>query len=402
MNSTPYSTPYPPPSPGAFPLSQPGVPQPEMPQLGMPHPGMLQPEMSPAGVPSYGISVPQSGAPQVTIRGINLICKVYEIPYCGICSTVKCDLPGASLAVQIFPKELLRRVQEYFETNLNHQEQKDYKLTSNTFDQITGEKAERPKELSQGKYTIYAGPSSDKSEPVNFLKSGYTLCHGWSSPNTICPLGLEYLIALDHLRIQQQYEILEAVVGWETENKYHITNANGQPLYYIAEESDTCARLCLGALRCCEFRVVDTNQREVLHMVRPFRCSGCCCSCCMQVLEVYSGGVLLGTVTENCSSFFRPSFSIRNASGKTVLRVKGPWFRCCGTVRFKIRSADDVHRVGEIKKKWGGFTREILTDADNFSLRFPIDLDVKIKAVLLGACILIDFLYFERNGRRSV
>ncbi|XP_043528840.1 phospholipid scramblase 1-like [Frieseomelitta varia] len=290
MNSTPYSTPYPPPSPGAFPLSQPGVPQPEMPQLGMPHPGMLQPEMSPAGVPSYGISVPQSGAPQ----------------------------------------------------------------------------------------------------------------DGWSSPNTICPLGLEYLIALDHLRIQQQYEILEAVVGWETENKYHITNANGQPLYYIAEESDTCARLCLGALRCCEFRVVDTNQREVLHMVRPFRCSGCCCSCCMQVLEVYSGGVLLGTVTENCSSFFRPSFSIRNASGKTVLRVKGPWFRCCGTVRFKIRSADDVHRVGEIKKKWGGFTREILTDADNFSLRFPIDLDVKIKAVLLGACILIDFLYFERNGRRSV
>lgn len=59
MSSLPYSTPYPPPSPGAFPMPQPGVPQP-----GMLHPGMLQPEMSPAGVPSYGISVPQSGAPQ--------------------------------------------------------------------------------------------------------------------------------------------------------------------------------------------------------------------------------------------------------------------------------------------------------------------------------------------------
>ncbi|XP_043601154.1 phospholipid scramblase 1-like [Bombus pyrosoma] len=223
---------------------------------------------------------------------------------------------------------------------------------------------------------------------------------GWSPQNTTCPPGLEYLIVLDRLYIRQRLELMEVVVGWETENKYLVTNVSGQPLFYIMEESNICARLCLGTLRSCELHVGDTNHREVLRMVRPCRCSGCCCFCCMQMLEVYSGDMLLGSVTENCH-IFRPSFSIRDASGKTVLRIKGPCFRCCGNVTYKIKSADGVHRVGEIKKKWSGFTTEVFTDADNFSLRFPVDLDVKIKAVLLGACILIDFMYFERNAKRS-
>lgn len=54
-----------------------------------------------------------------------------------------------------------------------------------------------------------------------------------------------------------------------------------------------------------------------------------------QMLEVYSGDMLLGSVTENCH-IFRPSFSIRDASGKIVLRIKGPCFRCCGNVTYKV------------------------------------------------------------------
>lgn len=46
-------------------------------------------------------------------------------------------------------------------------------------------------------------------------------------------------------------------------------------------------------------------------------------------------------------------------------------------------------KVGKISKQWSGFVREAFTDADMFGISFPIDLDVKIKAVLLGACFLI-------------
>lgn len=45
--------------------------------------------------------------------------------------------------------------------------------------------------------------------------------------------------------------------------------------------------------------------------------------------------------------------------------------------------------MGRISKEWGGLLREALTDADDFGLQFPIDLDVRVKAVLLGATFLI-------------
>lgn len=49
----------------------------------------------------------------------------------------------------------------------------------------------------------------------------------------------------------------------------------------------------------------------------------------------------------------------------------------------------DGHSVGRISKQWTGFIKETLTDADNFGINFPMDLDVRMKAVLLGACFLI-------------
>ena len=52
-------------------------------------------------------------------------------------------------------------------------------------------------------------------------------------------------------------------------------------------------------------------------------------------------------------------------------------------------SKDGETEVGKISKQWTGFIREGYTDADNFGATFPMDLDVKMKAVLLGAVFLI-------------
>lgn len=45
--------------------------------------------------------------------------------------------------------------------------------------------------------------------------------------------------------------------------------------------------------------------------------------------------------------------------------------------------------MGKISKKWSGLVQEAFTDADNFGINFPMDLDVRMKAVLVGACMLI-------------
>ncbi len=69
---------------------------------------------------------------------------------------------------------------------------------------------------------------------------------------------------------------------------------------------------------------------------------------------------------------------------------------------FKVLSpGDDGVEVGMITKQWTGLVREGFTDADNFGVTFPVDLDVRMKAVLLGAVFLIDFMFFEKSGNNS-
>lgn len=60
---------------------------------------------------------------------------------------------------------------------------------------------------------------------------------------------------------------------------------------------------------------------------------------------------------------------------------------------MQLKSLDEGSVVGKISKQWSGFVREAFTDADNFGIQFPLDLDVKMKAVMLGACFLIVSLF---------
>lgn len=54
-----------------------------------------------------------------------------------------------------------------------------------------------------------------------------------------------------------------------------------------------------------------------------------------------------------------------------------------------MKTPDESRSVGRISKQWGGLLREALTDSDDFGLQFPMDLDIRMKAVLLGATFLI-------------
>ncbi|XP_054931252.1 phospholipid scramblase 1-like [Dermacentor andersoni] len=96
-----------------------------------------------------------------------------------------------------------------------------------------------------------------------------------------------------------------------------------------------------------------------------------------------------------------PNFSVLDSQGNVVLLIKGPFCTtsiCCEDVVFNILATDGVTQLGAITKNWTGMCREAVTDADNFTVTFPLDLDVKIKAVLLGAVFLIDYIYFESSS----
>lgn len=55
----------------------------------------------------------------------------------------------------------------------------------------------------------------------------------------------------------------------------------------------------------------------------------------------------------------------------------------------QIVTMDETSKIGKISKQWTGLIREAFTDSDNFGIQFPMDLDVKMKAVMIGACFLI-------------
>jgi len=222
-----------------------------------------------------------------------------------------------------------------------------------------------------------------------------------------CPPGLEYLTQIDQLLVHQQVELLEAFTGWETSNKYAIKNSMGQQVYFAAEESGTCMRQCCGADRGFVLHITDNAGQEVMRVTREFKCCAGCswCAgsdCCAMVVNIESPpGTVVGSVRQS-QSFLAPKYALYDGSGSMVFRIEGPVCICQGIcctsdVEFNIYSPDMEHVVGKISKQWSGLAKEWFTKADNFGINFPADLDVKVKASLLGALFLIDFMYFEKK-----
>ncbi|XP_056419126.1 phospholipid scramblase 1-like [Hyla sarda] len=217
-----------------------------------------------------------------------------------------------------------------------------------------------------------------------------------------CPPGVEYLSQIDQLIIHQQTELLEVLTGYERSNKYEIKNSMGQKVYFAAEETSCCNRFFCGSARSFAIVITDNRGQEVIRLLRPLRCSCCFAPCCLQNLEVQAPpGIPIGYVVQNWHPLL-PKFTIQNERHENVLRIIGPCLVCCccSDINFMVKSADEMYEVGRISKQWSGLVNEMCTDADIFGVQFPLNLDVKIKAVMLGACFLIDFMFFEYSEQK--
>ncbi|KAJ8775589.1 hypothetical protein J1605_001309 [Eschrichtius robustus] len=159
------------------------------------------------------------------------------------------------------------------------------------------------------------------------------------------PPGLEYLSQLDLIIIHQQVELLGMILGTETSNKYEIKNSLGQRIYFAVEESICFNRTFCSTLRSCTLKINDNSGREVITVNRPLRCNSCWC----------------------------PWYLQENSDLKSGLQVK--------TINEKLT-------IGKISKYWSGFVNDVFTNADNFGIHVPADLDVTVKATMIGACFL--------------
>ncbi|CAJ0576888.1 unnamed protein product, partial [Mesorhabditis spiculigera] len=223
-----------------------------------------------------------------------------------------------------------------------------------------------------------------------------------------CPPGLEYLTQLDKLVINQHMSMLEVMTSWEVKNKYSVFNSAGQQVYFAYEESETCERQCCGPLRGYTMHVVDNFQREVMRFTRPFKCL-CSCGCCSgcdscateTTVEAPPGNVV--SVVRQVFGCCCHNFVVRTGDeSKDIFKIEGPgmcgWTyncNCCADKVYEIMVPEGNQVIGSIRKKWRGWVAETYTNADVFTVDFPIDLDVTMKVALFGATFLIDFLAFE-------
>eukprot|EP00831_Metopus_contortus_P008702 TRINITY_DN1333_c0_g1_i11.p2 TRINITY_DN1333_c0_g1~~TRINITY_DN1333_c0_g1_i11.p2 ORF type:complete len:126 (+),score=14.93 TRINITY_DN1333_c0_g1_i11:134-511(+) len=71
----------------------------------------------------------------------------------------------------------------------------------------------------------------------------------------------------------------------------------------------------------------------------------------------------------------------------------------CKNISFKIFRPNDLdHHIGEITKQWSGCMKELLSNADNFGLTFPKEIDWREKLVLMTCVLFIDYRYFEEKN----
>ena len=198
---------------------------------------------------------------------------------------------------------------------------------------------------------------------------------------------MERLSSISSLVVSQQKEWGEILTGFETTNRYTISDVSGNRLYLAAEEAgSTLLRWFLKALRPFTIAVLTENGQVVLRVVRPFRFY-------FHRAEVVDAkGQSLGVI-EKRFSVLRRIYSVLDSSGAEVFQLLGPILH---PWTFEIRK--DGVEYGKITKKWSGLLKEGFTDADNFGVMFPAEWDVKLKALFLGAVFLIDFVHFENKG----
>uniref|UniRef100_A0A4W5MKH0 Phospholipid scramblase n=1 Tax=Hucho hucho TaxID=62062 RepID=A0A4W5MKH0_9TELE len=190
-----------------------------------------------------------------------------------------------------------------------------------------------------------------------------------------CPPELEYLTQIDQLLVHQKVNLAEVVLDWEVTDNYIVMNSVGQQVFAVAEENDSCTLQFCCPDRPFTLHIQDNLGQEVMTLIRPLRCDSCCFPCCLQELEVPNpSGNPIGYVVQDWHPYL-PKLTVQNKRREPQLKIQGACVvcQCWSDVNFDVKSLDETVVVGQI------------------------NLDVKVKAVMLGACFLIDIMYFKKS-----
>ncbi|XP_034831558.2 uncharacterized protein [Maniola hyperantus] len=206
--------------------------------------------------------------------------------------------------------------------------------------------------------------------------------------------GLDFLIGVSSLQIQQTVELIELTATIESENRYIVKIPQGEALY-IASEVSTPAQRCLcGTGRGFVMHLHDNTRQEALVMHRRLAAASCWFPCRLQEMKVITPpGDYIGRIQQQWT-WVVPFYLVRDVNDTVVYVLEGPisWKRSLQLSEFKILTGDSLRQVGKICHGWD---RELVSFTTNIS--YPAHaVQPKHKALILAAAFLLEYTYFER------
>ena len=261
------------------------------------------------------------------------------------------------------------------------------------------------------------------------------------------PSALQLLETSTGFFVREKVAWFEEIVGWEQANRYRIywrpenyppgANPNENELrgleshhvFDAKEDSDVCSRQCCGPWRPFRVDVYDSRTKQVaFYFERPFQCTlPCeffCFGCILNPQRMYVrdvNGNAFSTIMQtrrNCSCsrwldiYDGEVDDAATGSRAHAYSLEMFWCQCCGpsccqkTVEMAIRTGDGVSGssdfVGRLANVWPGWNlKAFCSKADNYVMEFPRHVLVGHKMALLGACILVDFMFFENRANKD-
>jgi len=192
-------------------------------------------------------------------------------------------------------------------------------------------------------------------------------------------------------------------------NSYEVTSRTGRPIYKVVQTLEPSSNERPGSsskpFKLCVFDMQTGN--EVLKIVAKQASDSAVVSTRQKHMDYHGIGKILrirqGTRMKS------PNYNVRGNSGKVVLKVNGS---CClfyKRTTFDICTSDNSHCYGKIYKEPEDEERryrhvrgdETSGDDTVYKIKFPIDISMVSKALILATALCIDYDYFDCGTKEA-
>lgn len=210
-------------------------------------------------------------------------------------------------------------------------------------------------------------------------------------------------------------EVLTQFVGVEVDfaNKYAVLDAQGQEVFFFAEQTDFCKRqMKRGCCADCVGWDVDVlttyagQKTKFMQMKRESTATCCCFNRPLTDISDYNG-VKIGSIRDPwaCCDL---TFQLNGPDGEEAMQVRGGCCQCgmicplpcgpCAEVHFTIVDSKTQDEVGHITKKVPSCFKFLVdSEVDNYKIDFAKVTVPQWKAIVLALSVFIDFRYFSET-----